>query len=74
MGTISVMGRSGDTKIVWNPENTDEVEAARKAFKQYRDKGFMAYRAKAFGKKGEQIFDFDAEAESIVFVPPIKGG
>lgn len=80
MGTMSIMGRTGDTKVTWDSEIPAEVEAAREAFKTYMDKGFMAYRVKGLiaeetrGRKGEQILDFDPEDETIIFVPPIAGG
>lgn len=32
MGVLAVMGQSGDTKMLWNPENEAEVEAAEADF------------------------------------------
>ena len=78
MGEMAVMDRSGDTKIIWSRDNADEVEMARKQFAEYRRKGFAAFRVIGKGEnrgdKGEQIHEFDATAERIIFVPPMVGG
>ena len=64
----------GDTKITWDSTQALEVAEAKKAFKQYRDKGFAAFRIAKRGQKGEPIEAFDADAEEILFVPPVAGG
>lgn len=74
MGEMRVMGRKGDTKISWNPDNRTEVDEARKAFNAYKDKGFAAFKVSKRGAKGEQVRDFCPDAEEILFVPPIQGG
>jgi hypothetical protein len=74
MGALAVMGRAGDTKVIWDASNPDEVAAAKKTFDDLRAKGFLAYRVKAMGAKGDQIFTFDPEAEKIILAPPLRGG
>jgi hypothetical protein len=74
MGTMRVVCQKGDSRIAWNPENKDEVDAARKAFEEYRRKEFAAFRVSPSGKKDGQISAFDPLAEEIIFVPPIAGG
>ena len=74
MGELAVMGRQGDTKVIWDASNADEVAAARKTFDELRGKGFLAFSVKAMGGKGEQIFKFDPEAEKIILAPPMRGG
>jgi len=75
MGEMAVMGRKGDVKTMWNPDNEDEVKAAKK---QWDDlvgkKRFRAFRVKGDGKKGEQISDFDPDAAKLIIVPPMAGG
>jgi len=75
MGELAIMDHSGDTKLMWDSENQDEVANARKTFTEMKAKGFMAYTVKGkSGDKGEVIREFDATAESIIMVPQMKGG
>jgi hypothetical protein len=74
-GEMSVMGKEGDTKVIWNADNADEVENARRTFNDLRRKGFTAFSVK--GDKGEKdrvITEFDAGAERIIMVPRVAGG
>lgn len=74
-GEIAIMGREGDLKVIWNPRNHDEVDAAKEQFKALRKKGFAAFKATGKdGAQGEQIHDFDPEAGRIIMVPPLAGG
>lgn len=73
-GEIATMGLEGDVKTVWNPRNTDEVEAARAQFRAMRAKRYLAFRCNQDGTQGEQISDFDPEAGKIILVPPMAGG
>lgn len=79
-GQMSVMGQhgtpgGGDTKVMWDSDNADEVAAAKKTFDDLRAKGFLAFKVvgKA-GDKGEQITKFDPEAERLIMTPPMRGG
>ena len=74
MGTMSTMGRKGDVRVSWDPDNSVETEVARKTFAENVKKGFAAFKMTAGGKKGTQIKEFDAFAESILFIPPVQGG
>jgi hypothetical protein len=73
-GEMSVMGRSGDTKILWDRNNADEVAAARAQFDALRRKSFLAFSVRRNGERGEQINEFDPEAEKIILAPQIRGG
>jgi len=67
--------RQGDHRIMWDRGNADEVAAARKAFRDLTGKGFLAYRAEGKrGDQGEQIREFEPEAERIILVRPVQGG
>lgn len=59
MGTMAIMGKEGDTKTMWNPDNEDEVAVARATFDALKRKGFALYSVNAAGNKGEQIREFD---------------
>ena len=74
MGELRVIGRQGDSKVVWNSENAQEVGVARKVFEEYRSKGFTAFATTKAGRKGNLLVNFDPQAEEILFVPPMAGG
>jgi hypothetical protein len=74
-GVMEIMDvTAGDIKVEWNPDQKDEVDAAKKQFKELQGKGFKAFRIYDGGKKGEELDSFDKYAERILFVPPIVGG
>jgi hypothetical protein len=75
MSEMRVMGQRGDSKVIWNPDNNDEVEAAEKQFEQLvKKKRFRAFRVDAEGGKGEPISKFDKNAAKLIMVPPMAGG
>lgn len=78
---LAVMGEPGDTKHIWNKSNEVEVEAARTLFKKLTKKkseggaGYLAFHVTGKdGEKGEQMNEFDPNAERMILVPPIAGG
>ena len=72
---IHTLDRTGDTRLMWDADNADEVEAARKMFNDLRAKHYTAYRAEGKkGDKGEIINTFDPSAERIIMVPRMVGG
>jgi len=73
-GELAVMDHTGDTKIIWSRDNEDEVENARRTFKDLKKKGYAAFRVDKKGDKAEQIHEFDANVERVIFVPPMVGG
>jgi len=74
MGEIRYLDKTGDQKVIWNPENDDEVEAAEATFDMLKDKGFTAYRVKKDGTQGKKITKFDPKAGRIIMVPKLAGG
>ncbi len=74
MGEMRTMGIKGDTKIIWNPESSEEVKNARRSFDDLRKKRFRAFKVKSDGKAGEEITTFDAHAEKLILVPAMAGG
>lgn len=74
MGEMRTLGREGDVKTVWDPENAEEVKAAKRTFDDLRKKGFLAFAVKRNGDKGEQIREFDADAAKVILAPPMAGG
>lgn len=76
MHSFEVMGKEGDTKSIWDKNNPDEVEAAKRQFNHLVvEKKFAAFYVHGKeGDKGEQMRTFDPKAERIIFVPPMAGG
>jgi hypothetical protein len=70
----SILCQKGDTKLIWNKNNADEVSNAKRTFDDLRKKGFLAFKVTDDGSKGEQINDFDANVERMIMVPPMVGG
>lgn len=70
-----VLDKTGDTKIIWSRDNQDEVANARRTFDDLIKKGYTAFSVVGKnGDKGEKLTGFDAEAERMILVPPMKGG
>ena len=74
MGEIRTLDSTGDSKLCWDPEKTDEVDAAKEMFKSLKKKGYQAYSVKKGGEKNKKIDDFDPDAGMIIMVPQIQGG
>lgn len=74
-GEMAIMGREGDTKIMWDKTKPVEVDVARSNFEKLRKEGYSAYAVSDKGdKKGETVREFDPNAERYVFVPPMQAG
>jgi hypothetical protein len=72
---MRVMGKPGDTRVAWDPANTEEVRHARQMFDDLvRDKRYAAFRIAEPGARGERITRFDPDAREILMVPPVAGG
>jgi hypothetical protein len=71
---LKVEGGAGDTKIVWDKNNADEVQSARETFDRLRGKGFSAFAVTRTGGKGTMISEFDPDAEKIILAPRFAGG
>ena len=74
---LAVLNHGGDTKTIWDPENPDEVAAARAQFDTLvSTKRFSAFRVSPEdpNKAGVRLREFDPDARRIIFIPPIAGG
>ena len=74
MGEFRIMGKEGDVKKIWNPDNKDETEDAHRSFNELTKKGYLAFKVKKDGEKGQKITKFDPDAGTIIMTPPIVGG
>jgi hypothetical protein len=68
------MDRTGDTRVMWDPNNGDEVTSARNQFNELRGKGYLAYKVTETAGKGDLIREFDPDAGKIILAPPMRGG
>ena len=65
----------GDVKQIWDAENEDEVDAARRTFDYLISKGYYAYRVNEEGDAaGQAIREFDPQAERIILRQTMVGG
>ncbi len=71
---LIALDETGDTKLIWDEDATDEVEAAKATFDRLRKKGYVAYSVNKKGDKGEVLTEFDPTAEKIILAPQLKGG
>jgi len=71
---MAVMDETGDTKLIWDEGNEDEVEAARSMFSNLKKKGYVGYSVNKKGDKGEVLERFDPLAERIIMAPQLRGG
>lgn len=71
---LRILDVTGDIKFTWDKDKEEEVEQARRAFNDMKKKGYLAYKVKRDGSKGEVIREFDAEAEMIIMSKPLQGG
>jgi hypothetical protein len=73
-GELSILDHTGDTKLIWDSNNGDEVSNARETFDKLRKKGFIAYAVKKDGEKGEVLTKFDPTVEKIIMCAAMAGG
>lgn len=74
-GIMHELDKTGDTRVMWDRGNPDEVAAARAQFEALTGKGYMAYKAEGKdGHQGEVIRKFDPKAERIILVRQLVGG
>ena len=75
-GTLHIMDETGDTRLMWDPRNQDEIDIAKAAFKKAKDKGMIAYTVDpdTGEKTGTVIREFDEKAGKIIMAPQLVGG
>lgn len=72
---MAITDHTGDTKVLWSKDNEDEVENARRTFNDMKKKGYTAFHVTGKkGEPGEQMREFDPDAERIIFTKPQAGG
>jgi hypothetical protein len=71
---LHVQSVRGDDRHEWTPGNAIEEAEARAAFARAVNAGFLAYTMDEKTGGGQQIKDFDPNAERIVATVPLVGG
>ena len=74
MHVMNVLDSTGHSTTTWDPNNREEVEAARIQFDAMTDKGYRAFRVLGENGQGSRMETFDRNATKIMFVPQLKGG
>jgi hypothetical protein len=76
MGVLRVLDRTGDTAVVWDPDDADSVAAARERFVRElrRHRVPFARQHGEAANRARPVVAFDADAEEIVFTSPVTGG
>jgi hypothetical protein len=74
MSEMIVLDHTGDTRMMWDPDVKDEVDAAKATFDKMKKKGYLAYTVKKDGEPGEVVQAFDPKAGKIIMTPQLVGG
>jgi len=65
----------GDQRVMWDRNNQDEVDAARRTFDDLISKGYSGFVAEGKqGDQGKRLRRFDPDAERIILIKPNQGG
>lgn len=63
---LSVPGKPGDIKTIWDPNVPAEVDHARAEFQKLRDQGFIIYESKPNGEPGIVMSKFRPEVAKMI--------
>lgn len=75
-GVLCIMDTTGDTRIMWDPNNRDEIAAAEAAFNEAQKRGMVGYKVDPTSgeKTAEVVKKFDKKAGKIIMAPALRGG
>jgi len=72
---MAIVDGTGDTKLIWDAENADEVENAKETFDRLKKKGYMAFEVTGKdGEKGKVMKTFNPKAERVIMAPALEAG
>lgn len=71
MKVLYVMDSSGDKRVIFEGENSDE---ARALFERLAATGAVAFKIHRDGKPDEKVTDFDKLEDETVIVPRVVSG
>lgn len=65
----------GDEHITWDPNNAEEVQAAKDKFDSLTKAGHKVYKVtQSPSREGEAVSEFDANTGEYLVAPPMSGG
>jgi predicted helicase len=67
MGSITILNRTGDERIDWDPADPDEVRKAAAEFERLKGEGYNFYAVE--DAKGKQVKRFDPKAGKLIAAP-----
>lgn len=75
-GLLSILDSTGDTRIMWNPRDKDDVASAEAAWDAAKKRGMVAYFVGDNGEAGEVIqgTKFPKKEGKIIMAPQLVGG
>jgi hypothetical protein len=82
-GVMRVLDESGDSRVVWDRRDKNQVREAFAKFKDFLVRGYRAYVTRSDGSRGSRLDEFDplleeilvgARPEEIVMVPATVPG
>jgi len=71
---LTCLDETGDTKLIWDEANQEEIDAAKQMFETLKKKGYVAFTVNRKGDKAEQVDRFDPSLEKIIMAPQLQGG
>jgi len=74
LGELNILDDTGDSRIQWDRNNSEQVAAAEARFNELKAKRYLAYKVDASGRQGEVIDKFDPNAERIILHSQMIGG
>lgn len=74
MGTLRILGPSGDTRVAWDPTDVDNVAAVRERFDEIIRDGYLVFELDAETKEGRQVRTFDPDVRELRAFRPLAGG
>lgn len=73
-GEMAILDNTGHSRLIWDANSPDEVEAARETFNRLKKKGYLAYSVKEGGDAGEVLREFNPNVGKMILSPPMAGG
>jgi monomeric isocitrate dehydrogenase len=71
---MAVLDKTGDTRIIWDPDVPEEVASAQRTFDELKKKGYSAFSVNRKGDKDKVVRTFDKDAEKLILAPALVGG
>jgi hypothetical protein len=74
MGTLRILGQSGDTRVTWEPADLSSVDEVRRRFDEIVREGYLVFELDEQTREGVQIRTFDPHASELRAFRPLAGG